>query len=144
SLSILRAFERSNPSRGTCDMAARAALLQTVDDAEIARFERLAADWWNPAGQFRPLHRMNPVRIAYIRDRVAARLGRDPLQPGPLRGLDLLDVGCGGGLLAEPMARLGARVTGIDAGAETVAVARLHAEQHGLDIDYQAATVESL
>jgi 2-polyprenyl-6-hydroxyphenyl methylase/3-demethylubiquinone-9 3-methyltransferase len=106
--------------------------------------ERLAASWWDPEGEFRPLHAMNPVRIGYIRDRACARLGRDPLAPRPLAGLAVLDVGCGGGLLAEPMARLGARVTGIDAGAEAIAVARAHAAERGLAIDYRLATAEAL
>lgn len=116
----------------------------TLDQAELARFERVAAEWWNPDGQFKPLHRMNPVRVGYIRDRVSGHYGRDPLGPRPLSGLSLADVGCGGGLLSEPMARLGAAVTGIDAGAEAVQIARLHAGQRDLPIEYACMTAEDL
>lgn len=116
----------------------------TIDSAEIARFESMAADWWDPDGKFRPLHRMNPLRIGYIRDRICARLGRDPLAPKPLSGLAILDIGCGGGLLSEPMARLGARVTGVDAGTEAIGVARAHAAESGLDIDYRCSSAEEL
>ncbi|MDR6292426.1 MULTISPECIES: bifunctional 2-polyprenyl-6-hydroxyphenol methylase/3-demethylubiquinol 3-O-methyltransferase UbiG [Inquilinus] len=116
----------------------------TVDSAEIARFESMAADWWDPDGKFRPLHSMNPLRIGYIRDRLCARLGRDPLAPKPLAGLRVLDIGCGGGLLSEPMARLGAEVTGVDAGAEAIGVARAHAAESGLAIDYRHGSAEDL
>lgn len=116
----------------------------TVDPADVARFERIAADWWSPSGPFKPLHRMNPARIGFIRDQVAAHFGRDPLGRRPLAGLTLVDVGCGGGLLSEPMARLGAEVTGLDAGAEAVEVARRHAAEAGLAIDYRCRTVEDL
>jgi 2-polyprenyl-6-hydroxyphenyl methylase/3-demethylubiquinone-9 3-methyltransferase len=116
----------------------------TIDSAEIARFESMAADWWDPDGKFRPLHRMNPLRIGYIRDRICARLGRDPLAPKPLSGLRILDIGCGGGLLSEPMARLGATVTGVDAGAEAIGVARTHAAESGLAIDYRCSSAEDL
>ncbi len=104
----------------------------------------MADAWWDPHGTFRPLHKLNPTRIAFIRDRIAAQLGRDPLAPRPLADLSLLDIGCGGGLLAEPMARLGARVTGIDAVERNIQIARLHAERSGLAIDYRAATPEDL
>lgn len=123
---------------------AKAATTDTVDRADLDRFERVAAEWWDPSGPFKPLHRMNPLRIGFIRDRVAAQAGRDPLGPKPLAGLSLVDVGCGGGLLSEPMARLGATVTGIDAGAEAIGVAARHAEQSGLAIDYRRQTVEEL
>jgi 2-polyprenyl-6-hydroxyphenyl methylase/3-demethylubiquinone-9 3-methyltransferase len=116
----------------------------SLDPAEAAKFAAMADAWWDPHGKFRPLHKFNPARIAFIRDRVAAHVGRDPLANGPLAGLRLLDIGCGGGLLAEPMARLGASVTGIDAVERNVHVARLHAERGGLDIDYRAATPEEL
>src|SRR5215510_12411414 len=122
-------------------VAARSA---SVDPAETAKFAAMAEAWWDPHGKFRPLHKLNPTRIAFIRDRVAARHGRDPLAPRPLADLRLLDIGCGGGLLAEPMARLGARVSGIDALARNIAIARLHAEQAGLAIDYRTATPEEL
>ena len=116
----------------------------TVDPAEIERFSRIAEEWWDPAGKFAPLHQLNPVRIGYIRDRAATHWQRDALSGAPLRGLDLLDIGCGGGLLSEPMARLGATVTGIDAADRNIATAALHAGGQGLDIDYRATTAESL
>ena len=116
----------------------------TVDPAEIERFSRIAGEWWDPAGKFAPLHRLNPVRIGYIRDRAAAHWKRDALSGVPLHGLSLLDIGCGGGLLSEPMARLGARVTGVDAAPRNVAVAALHAEKQGLEIDYRQGAAEAL
>jgi 2-polyprenyl-6-hydroxyphenyl methylase / 3-demethylubiquinone-9 3-methyltransferase len=116
----------------------------TVDPAEIERFSRIAGEWWDPSGKFAPLHRLNPLRIGYIRDRAAAHWKRDPLTGLPLQGLSLLDIGCGGGLLSEPMARLGARVTGVDAAARNVGVAALHAEKQGLAIDYRRGTAEAL
>jgi 2-polyprenyl-6-hydroxyphenyl methylase/3-demethylubiquinone-9 3-methyltransferase len=116
----------------------------TVDPAEIERFSRIAEEWWDPAGKFAPLHRLNPVRIGYIRDRAAAHWQRDALSGTPLAGLDLLDIGCGGGLLSEPMARLGAAVTGIDAAPRNIATASLHADGQDLAIDYRATTAESL
>lgn len=116
----------------------------TVDDAEVARFAASAASWWDPSGQFRPLHQLNPVRLTFIRDRLAAHFGRDIRATKPFGGLRLLDIGCGGGLVCEPMARLGAAVTGIDAAAEALAVARAHAAGAGLDIDYREAAVEEL
>jgi len=116
----------------------------SVDAAEIARFSALAEEWWDPLGQFRPLHRLNPLRLAYVRDRAAAHFGRDPKAGRPLAGLSLLDIGCGGGLLCEPLARLGARVVGIDASERNIAIARAHAAQGGLALDYRAATAEAL
>lgn len=116
----------------------------TVDPAEIERFSRIAGEWWDPTGKFAPLHRLNPVRIGYIRDRAAAHWTRDALSGSPLDGLSLLDIGCGGGLLSEPMTRLGARVTGVDAGARNISVAALHAERQGLAIDYRQGTAEAL
>lgn len=116
----------------------------TLDAAEVARFEALAAEWWDARGKFAPLHRLNPTRLTYIRDALAAHFGRDPRGPMSLADLTLLDVGCGGGLLAEPMARLGAIVTGIDPAAETIAAARRHAEPQGLMIDYRAERAEAL
>jgi len=116
----------------------------TVDDAEVARFARIAERWWDPAGEFRPLHRINPVRLSFIRDRLAGHFGRDPRAFRPFAGLRLLDIGCGGGLISEPMAKLGFAVTGIDAGAETVEVARAHAAAAGLTVDYRQATAEEL
>lgn len=116
----------------------------SVDPAELAKFTALAERWWDPAGQFAPLHRLNPVRLALVRDRAVRRFGRDAAAARPLAGLRLLDIGCGGGLLAEPLARLGASVTAIDAAARNIAVARLHAEQSGLAIDYRVAAAETL
>lgn len=116
----------------------------TVDPAEIAKFERMATEWWDPDGKFAPLHKFNPVRLGYIRDVVSERFERDPKAGRPLEGLALLDVGCGGGLLCEPMTRLGAAAVGIDPSATNVEVARLHAAQMGLEIDYRATTAEEL
>ncbi len=116
----------------------------TVDPAEIERFSRIADEWWDPTGKFAPLHRLNPVRIAYIRDRVAAHWQRDALNSEPLKGLSLLDIGCGGGLLSEPMTRLGASVTGVDASARNIATASVHAARQDLSIDYRQGTAETL
>jgi len=116
----------------------------TVDPAEIERFARIAEEWWDPRGKFAPLHRLNPVRLGFIRDRAAAHWQRDPLSGAPLQGLSLIDVGCGGGLICEPMARLGARVTGIDAADRNIATAHLHADGQELAIDYRATTAEAL
>ncbi len=115
-----------------------------VDEAEVARFSALADAWWDPEGSFRPLHRLNPVRVGYVRDALCRANGRMPEQPAPLAGLDILDVGCGGGLLCEPLARLGARVTGIDPSARNIAIAEDHAHRMGLDIAYRVGTVEDL
>jgi 2-polyprenyl-6-hydroxyphenyl methylase / 3-demethylubiquinone-9 3-methyltransferase len=116
----------------------------TVDPAEIERFARIADEWWDPRGKFAPLHRLNPVRLGFIRDRAAAHWRREPLSEAPLQGLSLVDIGCGGGLICEPMARLGAQVTGIDAADRNIAIARLHAAGQELAIDYRAATAEAL
>ena len=117
---------------------------RTVDAAEVERFSRMADEWWNPRGKFRPLHKFNPVRLGYIRDRLARHFGRDPLAPNPLAGLRLLDIGCGGGLVAEPMARLGAQVVGIDASAKNIGIASNHAGRMGLAIEYRHTTAEAL
>ncbi|PKP75792.1 MAG: bifunctional 3-demethylubiquinol 3-O-methyltransferase/2-polyprenyl-6-hydroxyphenol methylase [Alphaproteobacteria bacterium HGW-Alphaproteobacteria-6] len=116
----------------------------TVDPAEVAKFEAMAAEWWDPAGKFKPLHMMNPVRLDYITRQIAAEFDRDLAAPAPFAGLRLLDIGCGGGLIAEPMARLGATVTGADAAERNIPVARLHAAEQGLDIDYRHTTAEAL
>ena len=116
----------------------------TVDPAEVAKFEAMAAEWWDPTGKFKPLHMMNPVRLDYITNQIAAEFGRDLNDVEPFKGLRLLDIGCGGGLLSEPMARLGATVIGADAAPRNIPVAQLHAEQMGLDIDYRNCTAESL
>ena len=116
----------------------------TIDTGEVAHFAALAAEWWNPNGKFRPLHKFNPVRLAYIRDAVAARFGRDPHAARPFEGLRVLDIRCGGGLLCEPMARLGAEVVGADAAATNIEVAKLHASESGVTIDYRNTTAEEL
>ena len=116
----------------------------TIDTAEVERFSALAAEWWNPNGKFRPLHKFNPVRLAYVRDQVATRFGRDSHQARPFEGLRILDIGCGGGLLCEPMARLGADVVGADASETNIEVAKLHAAQSNVAIDYRATTAEAL
>jgi 2-polyprenyl-6-hydroxyphenyl methylase/3-demethylubiquinone-9 3-methyltransferase len=116
----------------------------TVDPEEIGRFARVAETWWDPEGELRALHRLNPVRLAFIRAELCRHFRRDPRALQPFRGLRLLDIGCGGGLVAEPMARLGFAVTGIDAGAAAIAAARRHAEASGLAIDYRLAAAESL
>ena len=116
----------------------------TVDPDEVARFSAMAAEWWDPTGKFRPLHRFNPVRLAYVRDRVSAHFGCDAKAMRPFEGLRLLDIGCGGGLLSEPMCRLGAAVTGADAGDRNIATASVHAHEQGLDIDYRCTTAEAL
>ena len=116
----------------------------TVSPEEVARFERIAREWWDPNGPMRPLHRINPVRLAYIRDEACRRFGRDPRGLRPLEGLTALDVGCGAGVASEPLARLGAAVTGLDPAPTNVAVARLRAERTGLGIDYRQDTVESV
>ena len=116
----------------------------SIDPADVARFSAQAAEWWDARGPFAPLHRFNPARLAFVRDRAAARFGRDIRVREPFAGLTLLDVGCGGGLIAEPMRRLGFQVTAIDASSENIGTARVHAEQQGLEIGYRAATVEQL
>lgn len=116
----------------------------TIDPEDVARFSAIAAEWWDENGKFKPLHRLNPVRLAYIRDTVTARLGRDPNAPKPLAGLSLVDVGCGGGLLSEPLARMGAAVTGIDASERNIGTAATHARASGVDVDYRATTAEAL
>ena len=116
----------------------------TIDAEEVRRFARLADTWWDTAGPFRPLHKLNPARLAFVRDRLCGHFGRGLKDRRPLQGLRLLDIGCGGGLVSEPMARLGAEVVGIDASEENVAVARHHAAEMELAIDYRAGTAESL
>ena len=118
--------------------------INTVDETEVAKFEAMAAEWWDPKGKFAPLHMMNPVRLDYITSQIAAEFDRDLRGPLPFKGLRILDIGCGGGLLSEPMARLGATVVGADAAEGNIPVARLHAEQSGLEIDYRHITAEAL
>jgi 2-polyprenyl-6-hydroxyphenyl methylase / 3-demethylubiquinone-9 3-methyltransferase len=124
-------------------MAAKQAA-RSIDPAEVAKFDRLATTWWNPNGPMRPLHRLNPVRLAYLRDRICGHFNRDVRVRRPLAGLAVLDIGCGGGLIAEPLARLGAEVTGLDAAAENIRVAKAHAADSGLAIDYQNQAAEAL
>ncbi|GAB4284101.1 MAG: bifunctional 3-demethylubiquinone 3-O-methyltransferase/2-octaprenyl-6-hydroxy phenol methylase [Roseovarius sp.] len=116
----------------------------TVDAAEIAKFEAMAAEWWDPSGKFKPLHMLNPCRLDYITAQIGVEFDRDLDRPAPFSGLRILDIGCGGGLLSEPMARLGAEVVGVDAAERNIPVARLHAEQSGLTIDYRHGTAEAL
>lgn len=116
----------------------------TVDQSEIDHFSSLANQWWDPTGKFKPLHKFNPVRLSYIREKICEHFGLDFKAPDALHGLRVLDIGCGGGLLCEPMAKMGATVVGVDAGETNIEVAKLHAEQSGIDIDYRATTAEDL
>jgi 2-polyprenyl-6-hydroxyphenyl methylase / 3-demethylubiquinone-9 3-methyltransferase len=116
----------------------------TVDPAEVAKFEAMAAEWWDPNGKFKPLHMLNPCRLDYITAQIAAEFDRNLKGPLPFQGLRILDIGCGGGLLSEPMARLGATVIGADAAPRNIPVAQVHAEQSGLSIDYRHTTAEDM
>jgi 2-polyprenyl-6-hydroxyphenyl methylase/3-demethylubiquinone-9 3-methyltransferase len=116
----------------------------TIDPQEIAKFEAMAAEWWDLEGKFKPLHMLNPCRLDYITSQIAAEFARDLDQPKPFEGLRILDIGCGGGLLCEPMARLGATVVGVDAAPRNIPVAQVHAEQSGLTIDYRVGTAEDM
>jgi len=116
----------------------------SIDPEEVARFSALAAEWWDPRGKFAPLHRFNPVRLGFIREQALARFGCDPKARRPFEGLRLLDIGCGGGLLSEPMTRLGFSVTGVDASERNIGTARAHAAAAGLAIDYRCGTAEDL
>ncbi len=116
----------------------------SVDPSEIAKFEAMSAEWWDPNGKFKPLHMLNPCRLDYITAQIAAEFDRDLTGPLPFTGLRILDIGCGGGLLSEPMARLGADIVGVDAAEGNLPVAHIHAEQSGLEIDYRFDTAEAL
>lgn len=116
----------------------------TIDDSEIAKFQAMAAEWWDPNGKFKPLHMLNPCRLDYITSQIAAEFDRDLTVSEPFEGLRILDIGCGGGLLSEPMARLGADVVGADAAERNIPVARVHAEEQGLEIDYRHTSAEAL
>ena len=116
----------------------------SIDPDEVAKFSAMAADWWDPKGKFRPLHRFNPVRLRFIRETTERHFGLPAGQLNPLKGLRLLDIGCGGGLVCEPMARLGAAVTGVDASEANIKTALTHAGEQGLEIDYRAGTAEGL
>lgn len=119
-------------------------MTSTVEPSEIAKFEAMAADWWDPNGKFKPLHMLNPCRLDYITAQIAEEFDRTLGTEAPFEGLRILDIGCGGGLLAEPMARLGATVVGVDAAGRNIPVAQTHAAQSGLDIDYRHTTAEAL
>ena len=116
----------------------------TINPEEVAKFSAMADEWWDPKGKFKPLHQFNPIRLGYIRDWALKQFGRDEAAEKPLAGLTVLDIGCGGGLLCEPLTRLGATVTGIDASGKNITIAGLHAEKMGLAIAYREATSEQL
>ncbi|MCM2561937.1 bifunctional 2-polyprenyl-6-hydroxyphenol methylase/3-demethylubiquinol 3-O-methyltransferase UbiG [Lutimaribacter sp. EGI FJ00015] len=116
----------------------------TVDPGEVAKFEAMAAEWWDPKGKFKPLHMLNSCRLDYITQQIAGEFGRDLTAEAPFAELRILDIGCGGGLLSEPMARLGADIVGADAAERNIPVAQIHAEQSGLDIDYRHTTAEAM
>jgi 2-polyprenyl-6-hydroxyphenyl methylase/3-demethylubiquinone-9 3-methyltransferase len=149
---IIRPVRRRSAPGALCAKVASVRLLgytiamqsSSVDAAEIAKFSALAEQWWDPKGKFAPLHKFNPVRLGFIRDVAAGRFGRDPRALRPFDGLNLLDIGCGGGLLCEPMARLGFRVLGADASERNIGTAAAHATACGLAIDYRATTAEGL
>ena len=125
-------------------MSMEAATKSSIDPAEVERFSRIAAEWWDPRGKFAPLHKFNPVRLSFIRDQAIYRFQRDPKVRRPFEGLRLLDIGCGGGLLSEPMTRVGFQVVGVDASERNIGTALAHAAEAGLDIDYRASTAEAL
>src|SRR3954449_7510564 len=125
-------------------MASPASATSSIDPAEVERFSRIAAEWWDPKGKFAPLHKFNPVRLAFIRDQALHRFQRDPKARRPFEGLRLLDIGCGGGLLSEPMSRLGFQVVGVDASEKNIATAATHAADVGVEVDYRATTAEAL
>lgn len=116
----------------------------SINDDEVARFSAMADEWWDPSGKFKPLHKFNPVRLAYIRDQVISHFKLDETARQPFTGLRFLDIGCGGGLLCEPMARLGAEITGADASEKNIRIAEVHAAQSELKIDYRATTAEAM
>jgi 2-polyprenyl-6-hydroxyphenyl methylase / 3-demethylubiquinone-9 3-methyltransferase len=115
-----------------------------ADSAEVEKFNRLAGEWWDPKGKMKPLHRLNPIRLAYLRDQMAIHFARDILKPAPFSGLSVLDIGCGGGLLCEPLSRLGFAVTGIDPAGDNVDVATAHAESTGVAVTYRKVMAETL
>jgi 2-polyprenyl-6-hydroxyphenyl methylase/3-demethylubiquinone-9 3-methyltransferase len=116
----------------------------TIDQSEVDRFSAMAAEWWDPTGKFKPLHKFNPVRLSYIRDLVCENFGRDVRSHKPFEGLRFLDIGCGGGLLSEPMARMGATVVGADPSEKNVRIAETHAAESGVSVDYRAVSAEQL
>jgi 2-polyprenyl-6-hydroxyphenyl methylase/3-demethylubiquinone-9 3-methyltransferase len=125
-------------------MTSQAQARSSIDPAEVERFSRIAAEWWDPKGKFAPLHRFNPTRLGFIRDQALHRFARDPAARRPFEGLRLLDIGCGGGLLSEPMTRLGFTVTAVDASERNIGTASAHAAEQGLAIDYRCSTAEAL
>ena len=125
-------------------MTSHAAPRSSIDPAEVETFSRIAAEWWDPKGKFAPLHRFNPVRLAFIREQALERFSRDPNTRAPFTGLSLLDIGCGGGLLSEPMRRLGFSVLGVDASERNIGTAAAHAAEQDLDIAYRCTTAEDL
>ncbi len=116
----------------------------TIDQSEVDRFSAMAAEWWSPTGKFKPLHKFNPVRLAYIRDKAAENFSRNAKSAKPLEGLRVLDIGCGGGLLSEPVARMGADVVGADPSEKNIGIASTHARASGVAVDYRAVTAEQL
>ncbi len=116
----------------------------TIDQSEVDRFSAMAAEWWSPTGKFKPLHKFNPVRLAYIRDKAAENFSRNARSAKPLEGLRVLDIGCGGGLLSEPVARMGADVVGADPSEKNIGIASTHARASGVAVDYRAVTAEQL
>ncbi len=131
-------------SEGQSGAAGTARSASSIDPQEVARFSAMAAEWWDPNGKFRPLHKFNPVRLSFIRERVIAHFGLDANSIRPFEGLRFLDIGCGGGLLSEPMARLGATMVSADASEKNIKTASVHAAEQGLDIDYRCTTAEDL
>ena len=116
----------------------------SIDPGEVEKFSKMAAEWWNPKGKFGVLHLFNPVRLEWIKEQACARFGLDPSVAAPFQGLRLLDIGCGGGLLCEPMAKLGTTVVGVDPSEKNIKTALVHAQEGGLDIDYRVGTAEDL
>lgn len=129
---------KTNPNKSTTNTTG------TIDQADVDRFSAMAAEWWSPTGKFKPLHKFNPVRLQYIKEHICENFGRDFKDPQALKGLHILDIGCGGGLLCEPMAKMGATIVGADASEVNIEVAKIHAKQSNLKIDYRATTSEDL
>ncbi|MAQ13894.1 MAG: bifunctional 3-demethylubiquinol 3-O-methyltransferase/2-polyprenyl-6-hydroxyphenol methylase [Sandaracinus sp.] len=116
----------------------------SIDESEVEKFSRIASEWWDPKGKFRPLHKFNPVRLEFLRSTLVSHFNLDASAAKPLSGIRLLDIGCGGGLVSEPMARLGAQVVGVDASEANIKTAMVHADEMGLNVDYRAGTAEGL
>lgn len=128
----------------TNDQPSHSSATSSIDPEEVARFSALAAEWWNPKGKFAVLHKFNPVRLGYIREKLCGHFGRDEKIARPFEGLRILDIGCGGGLLCEPMSRLGATIVGVDPSQKNINTASVHAQEQELNVDYRAATAEEL